>query len=144
VSASNSGAKTIVNKLRMITREESDQAAAALTAAVTAAASSDNSVSISRTGMTQQQIQAALDSHNKYRAWHQVGPLAWNDVVAAAAMDYASKCIWKHDPDTSYGENLYATDDKDGDLATFLQYAVDGWVSMNWGCVPGYVSSPFV
>jgi uncharacterized protein YkwD len=129
MSASNTGVKTIVNQLCMITREESDQAAAALAAAVAAAASSDGSVSISRTGMTPQQNQAALDSHNKYRAWHQVGPLAWNDVLAAAAMDYASKCIWTHDPDTKYGENLYASSDKDGDLATFLQYAVDGWVS---------------
>jgi hypothetical protein len=126
----------------MITREESDQTAAALTAAVTAAASSDNSVSVSRTGMTQQQNQAALDSHNKYRGWHQVGPLAWNDVVAAAAMDYASKCIWKHDHDTSYGENLYATDDKDGDLTTYLQYAVDGWVSGFGVCITAMYTNP--
>jgi uncharacterized protein YkwD len=115
----------------MSTREEFEQAAAAIPASVASAASSDDTVSISRAAMTPQQNQAALDSHNKYRAWHQVEPLAWNDDVAAAAMDYASKCIWTHDSDTAYGENLYATTDKDADLATFLQDAVDGWVSGN-------------
>lgn len=123
--------RTVVNALRMITREESDRAASALDAAMAAAATnSDNSVSISRAALTPQQNQAALDSHNKYRAWHQVGALAWNDVVAAAAMDYASKCTWQHDPDNAaYGENLYATTAKGGELATFLTEAVDGWVS---------------
>jgi uncharacterized protein YkwD len=131
-AASSTGATTIVNKLRMITREESDRAAAALqaTIAAAAAADSDSTVSISRAAMTPQQNQAALDAHNKYRSWHQVGALAWSDTVAAAAMDYASKCIWQHDPNNNaYGENLYATTDKAGDLSAFLQEAVDGWVS---------------
>lgn len=131
-AASPAGVKTIVNSLRMISQEESNRAVAALDARIAAAAAdSDTTVSISRaSAMTPQQNQAALDTHNKYRAWHQVGALAWSDVVATAAMDYASRCIWQHDPNNqAYGENLYATTDKDGDLAGFLQAAVDGWVS---------------
>ncbi|WIA32961.1 hypothetical protein OEZ86_006126 [Tetradesmus obliquus] len=136
-AASPAGVKTIVNNLRMISQEESNRAVAALDASIAAAAAdSDTTVSISRaSAMTPQQNQAALDTHNKYRAWHQVGALAWSDVVATAAMDYASRCIWQHDPNNqAYGENLYATTDKDGDLAGFLQAAVDGWYSEVTNC----------
>jgi hypothetical protein len=52
-----------------------------------------------------------LDLHNTYRARHQsTGPLVWDDVVAASALAYASKCLWPHDPDNNaYGENLYVS-----------------------------------
>jgi uncharacterized protein YkwD len=136
-TASSKGAKIIVNTLRMITREESDKAAAAAAveatvaaAAAAAAADSDSGVSIARAAMSPQQNKIVLDTHNKYRSWHQVGALAWSDTVAAAAMDYASKCTWNHDPNNNaYGENLYATSETSGDLSTYLQDAVDGWVS---------------
>lgn len=40
--------------------------------------------------------QAALDSHNKYRALHQVGALTWDDTLASYAASHASGCVFEH------------------------------------------------
>ena len=40
--------------------------------------------------------QAALDSHNKYRALHQVDALTWDDTLASYAASHASSCVFQH------------------------------------------------
>lgn len=49
--------------------------------------------------------QSWIDSHNAYRAKHQVGNLAWSDEVAQSAKNYASTCPSVHS-NTPYGENM--------------------------------------
>lgn len=48
-----------------------------------------------------------LAEHNKYRARHHAPPLTWNTTLADAATRWTSNCLWEHDPQRSYGENLY-------------------------------------
>ncbi len=50
--------------------------------------------------------------HNRVRAAHGVGPLVWDDGLAAFAGQWAdqlasSGCDMRHRPDNDYGENLY-------------------------------------
>lgn len=53
---------------------------------------------------------ANLQAHNAYRAMHaSTGALSWDTVVAASAVARAEKCIWDHEPNIPYGENLYAS-----------------------------------
>lgn len=50
--------------------------------------------------------QAILDQHNMYRALHGVPNMTWDSTVAASAAAYAERCIWAHEPNNPYGENL--------------------------------------
>jgi uncharacterized protein YkwD len=54
---------------------------------------------------------AFLKAHNDYRAAHGVGPLAWDDTLAAAADTFADRCDFGHDKlrGNGIGENIYAT-----------------------------------
>lgn len=66
------------------------------------------------TGPSSCEIQAlALAGHNVARALHHVEPLAWNDTLAAAALTWAKKAMWKHSQGSlfpfPYGENLFST-----------------------------------
>ena len=54
---------------------------------------------------TAQEIQQWLDSHNKKRQLHQVGPLSWSATIAASAQNYANTCPDSHS-NSGYGENL--------------------------------------
>ena len=76
-------------------------------------------VAASDSGAPNADAQAALDSHNKYRALHQVGALTWDDTLASYAASHASSCVFEHTggraliflPSNSlgpYGENLAA------------------------------------
>ena len=40
--------------------------------------------------------QAALDSHNKYRAKHGVGALTWDTTLASYAAQHAGGCVFQH------------------------------------------------
>lgn len=70
--------------------------------------------------------QGVLDEHNKFRVLHQVAPLTWSDDVAATALAYAQKCIWAHEQNIPYGENLYITS-ATADPAAYYIEAVDSW-----------------
>lgn len=70
--------------------------------------------------------QTILDKHNTYRSWHQVGSLAWNDVLASQAASYAAQCYFAHDPNANAGENLFATTDT-GSQSSALSQAIDNW-----------------
>lgn len=66
------------------------------------------------TGPSSCEIQAlALAGHNVARALHHVEPLTWNDTLAAAALTWAKKAMWKHSQGSlfpfPYGENLFST-----------------------------------
>ncbi|KAF9436679.1 hypothetical protein BGZ76_003280 [Entomortierella beljakovae] len=49
--------------------------------------------------------QSILDTHNKFRARHQVPPLKWNPKAAAFGNNWIQKCQFKHSGGP-YGENL--------------------------------------
>jgi hypothetical protein len=66
------------------------------TKAAEAAGSSSGSSSSSGSGAPNADAQAALDSHNKYRALHQVGALTWDDTLASYAASHASGCVFEH------------------------------------------------
>lgn len=50
-----------------------------------------------------------LYDHNIHRKWHHVNNLQWNTSMANAASHWVKRCEFKHDPNRSWGENLYAT-----------------------------------
>lgn len=54
-----------------------------------------------------------LNAHNTYRAHHRAPAMAWDNTVAAAATNWASRCLFQHESNTPYGENLYVTSAKD-------------------------------
>ncbi|KAK1323781.1 hypothetical protein QJS10_CPA02g00038 [Acorus calamus] len=65
-----------------------------------------------RTTQAQNSPQDFLDAHNAARAHVGVGPMSWDDTVAAYARDYAHKraadCTLEHsDPGGLYGENIF-------------------------------------
>ncbi|PIN16200.1 Defense-related protein containing SCP domain [Handroanthus impetiginosus] len=68
-----------------------------------------------------------VDAHNAARAQVQVGPIAWDDNVAAFAQSYANQrigdCNLVHSGNKQYGENIAWGTDLTG------QAAVDMWVS---------------
>ncbi|PGH10630.1 hypothetical protein AJ79_05344 [Helicocarpus griseus UAMH5409] len=47
-----------------------------------------------------------LSISNRYRRQHNATALAWNDTLAASALDWARKCRWEHSGIPSTGENL--------------------------------------
>src|SRR5512139_3836786 len=56
---------------------------------------------------------ALVDAHNRYRAKHCAGPLAWSPKLAQAAQAWADAlkaqgCKFGHKPRNQYGENLAA------------------------------------
>ncbi|KAK1275043.1 hypothetical protein QJS04_geneDACA015962 [Acorus gramineus] len=80
------------------------------------------------TSQAQNSPQDFLDAHNSARAQVGVGPMSWNDTVAAYAQNYAnqraSDCQLVHSKG-SYGENLYGG----GTTSTFNAVdAVKSWV----------------
>ncbi|XP_072951953.1 pathogenesis-related protein PR-1 type-like [Typha angustifolia] len=63
------------------------------------------------TTSAQNSPQDFLDPHNAARAEVNVGPLSWDDNVAAFAQDYANQragdCALQHSGTSLYGENIY-------------------------------------
>jgi pathogenesis-related protein 1 len=67
--------------------------------------------------LTQQEVKALLQGHNRARAEVGVGPLSWSKQLANYAQEWAThlalkKCGFEHRPDTgewrrNYGENLF-------------------------------------
>lgn len=77
--------------------------------------STSGSTSSSNNGDTEPAaLQGITAAHNEARANVQpaaqtsLPPLEWSGEVAAVAQAYAEKCIFEHNPDSPYGENLYA------------------------------------
>jgi uncharacterized protein YkwD len=54
----------------------------------------------------QNDAQMLLDMHNVYRAKHCAAPLTWSTEVAVAAQRWANRCVFDHDPNNEFGENL--------------------------------------
>lgn len=54
------------------------------------------------------QYRAVHDLHNSYRRRHGVRVLAWSPRVAASAEAWARKCLFQHESQSRFGENLYA------------------------------------
>jgi len=54
--------------------------------------------------------QALVDSHNaEKRMWGVPGNYVWDDSLAAAAQQWAQRCVWEHDYSSNQGENLAAS-----------------------------------
>ncbi|KAK6532168.1 hypothetical protein TWF694_003328 [Orbilia ellipsospora] len=66
--------------------------------------------------------QSVLNYHNGWRAHHQVGPLAWNNTLAAAALKWASKCQFQLTPNNIYGENIAAGTYTNPDWYAYMWY----------------------
>ena len=45
--------------------------------------------------------------HNVFREKHQSPPLVWDSGIATMAQNWASKCVFQHDTNRAFGENLY-------------------------------------
>lgn len=45
--------------------------------------------------------------HNLFRQKHHSPPLIWNKTLQAAASHWLQRCVFEHDPDRRWGENLY-------------------------------------
>ena len=48
-----------------------------------------------------------LSIHNTYRKRHQAVPMTWNNTIAASAQRWANRCMFMHESQRLYGENLY-------------------------------------
>lgn len=47
-----------------------------------------------------------LNKHNEYRAQHCAPAMTWDDQVAQTAQAWADMCVFQHDGNSPYGENL--------------------------------------
>jgi uncharacterized protein YkwD len=47
-----------------------------------------------------------LNSHNAYRARHCAPPISWSLELAAGAQRWANRCVFNHDRNNEFGENL--------------------------------------
>ncbi|KAK6352704.1 hypothetical protein TWF696_004707 [Orbilia brochopaga] len=65
---------------------------------------------------------SVLDYHNGYRAHHQVAPLRWNDTLAKAAQQSASRCDFALTPNNPYGENIAAGTYSNPDYYVYMWY----------------------
>jgi uncharacterized protein YkwD len=54
----------------------------------------------------QSEPQTLLNAHNAYRARHCTPPLSWSNEVAATAQVWANRCVFDHDHNSEFGENL--------------------------------------
>ena len=72
-----------------------------------------------------------LKVHNEYRALHHAPALAWDATLATAASEWVAKCLFQHEPNSPYGENLYAefgtNVNTNANNATILTNAVKMW-----------------
>jgi len=73
----------------------------------------------------------ARDTHNKYRAWHGVGPLHLDRKLCTVAQEYAdilaTTDTFIHSNDPLYGENLYWSWSSDPRWVVPGREAVDSW-----------------
>lgn len=85
--------------------------------------------------------QEVLAIHNEKRAKHHAGPLTWDTTVAVAADRWASNCVFRHESNSPYGENLYMSSNPSMDHKTALKDAVSRWYAevgqYNWS-TPGF------
>lgn len=80
------------------------------------------------TGPSLAPYQATLLSlHNQKRALHHAPPLAWDPAIAQAAQDHTCRCVFQHDTNHLYGENLYALWGDRLDDMTNAQRAANMW-----------------
>lgn len=62
------------------------------------------------------------------RYWHNSPALTWSTPVAASAQNWSSTCVYEHDPNNSYGENLYIGWSSSGmAVATALNKSATAW-----------------
>jgi pathogenesis-related protein 1 len=54
----------------------------------------------------QNEMQTMLDAHNAVRARHCAPPMSWSPALAASAQQWANRCVFNHDRNNPYGENL--------------------------------------
>ena len=66
-----------------------------------------------------------LSAHNKHRSDHGVPALLWDDNLAASAANWAANCVFGHEFNNEYGENIFAT--TGDDLAKALVQAAESW-----------------
>jgi hypothetical protein len=72
------------------------------------------------------QQQAALSGHNVYRATHNAPALTWDNTIAGAAEAWATRCMFQHQSNSPYGENLFYTSAKAASAST-MTTAVQLW-----------------
>jgi len=101
---------------RSFTRRQFARAVAALKRIKTAPAAASE-ITTMNTGV--------LNAHNSYRATHRAPAMTWDNTVAAAATNWASRCLFQHEDNPAYGENLYMTSAKDA--AGALAAATKAW-----------------
>ncbi|QQR65111.1 hypothetical protein IPH92_00830 [Candidatus Kaiserbacteria bacterium] len=76
-----------------------------------------------------------LHAHNEVREEHGLTPLTWSNTLAESAREWGkiltkNECDFYHDPNTSYGENLYwqwITDSDNSSLISTPEEAVTWW-----------------
>lgn len=71
--------------------------------------------------------QVVMDVHNKLRALHQSGALAWKNSLAKQAADWVVRCDFVTDPDAAAGEIIYASLGSVSDSKTLLTNMVYYW-----------------
>lgn len=67
-----------------------------------------------------------LDRHNDYRAKHRAPDLEWSHRVAYSADKWSRECMFEHEAQTEYGENLYAVWGV-SNMTKALTQAIDAW-----------------
>jgi pathogenesis-related protein 1 len=91
-------------------------------------------------GLKQSEITELLSSHNRARTEQKLPPLVWNCLLANMAQNWASRGVFAHRGDTSYGENIFVSSNAAEPVAT----VVNVWLTEkgNWNnksaiCVNG-------
>ncbi|XP_059177207.1 uncharacterized protein LOC131956680 [Physella acuta] len=70
---------------------------------------------------------AFVKAHNDARAKAGAKPLKWHKNAEDYAKNHIAKCLFEHSK-TKYGENMYASSAKPGNLLSDAAAAVKGWV----------------
>jgi hypothetical protein len=64
-------------------------------------------------GLTNDEIDAIVKSHNRFRAELKLAPLTWDCKLADRAQDWARRGVAAHRGDTAFGENIFVASSSD-------------------------------
>jgi pathogenesis-related protein 1 len=96
--------------------------------------------------LTQPEITELLALHNKARAEQKLPPLAWDCSLANLAQQWASRGVFAHRSDTSYGENIFVASSSTEAISTVVRTWLNekaNWTNKTGVCSPGKVCTHY-
>ncbi|GAA6004917.1 hypothetical protein JCM10207_008451 [Rhodosporidiobolus poonsookiae] len=124
-ASSSSAEQTTSSRSRASTTKATSSSSAATTASSTTkktstSAAATATASSGSKGLTSEQAQIALDTHNALRMTHQVSNMTWDEELAEQAQEWVDKCVFTHGGTTNAGQNLAAGSGSDPAIAGLI------------------------